>query len=188
VKEELEALSEINAALERLPDGATRERVLRYAWAKHVPTVAPPAAAEGSDAAKGKKPAAKATSMKKVPGKGKVKRSAPTFVKDLNLSPKGSPRFKDFASEKAAGTAAEQCVVAVFYLTEILKMNPIGVDHVFTCFKDMNWRLPSNLANRLSVVSSTKGWLNTEDLSNITLTPGGHNLVTHDLPPKAKKR
>jgi hypothetical protein len=128
--------------------------------------------------AAGEKKAAKRAARRS--GKG------PSIVKDLNLRPSGKKTFKAFADEKQPQTHHERCVVAVHYLKNTLGIDGVTVDHVFSCYRDMNWRLPTNFANSLQVTSSLKGWLDTSDMDNIRLTVPGTNFVEHDLPAKAK--
>jgi len=111
-----------------------------------------------------------------------------SIVRDLNLKPKSKESFNGFADKKKPGSNQEKCVVAVYYLHTVLQLTGIAIEHVFTCFKDMAWRLPSDLANTLRYTASVKGWLDTGDSSSIKLTTHGENLIEHDLPRKTKEK
>jgi hypothetical protein len=108
-------------------------------------------------------------------------------LRNLNLKPSGKKSFSDFVKEKSPSSDAEKCVVCAHYILNVLKQGPVSVNHVFTCFKIINWRSPSNLGNTLSWVASHKLWLDTADRSDIKLTPHGDNLIEHDLPRKKKE-
>ena len=79
--------------------------------------------------------------------------------------------------------------MSVYYCDRILEVGAVTVDHVFTCYRDMNWRLPSgNFSNTLALTANRKRFLDTSDGDNITLTSKGTNYVEHDLPPKTKEK
>jgi hypothetical protein len=129
-------------------------------------------------------------SRPKAPGEdGKRMRrraASPSAVRDLDLAPKGETSLKDFVAEKQPKTNHDKNVVSVYYLAEVLRLNGVTVDHVFTCYKDMRWREPGNLANSLALTANRKRFLDTAGLDDIKLTPAGRNHVDHDLPPKRK--
>ena len=63
----------------------------------------------------------------------------------------------------------------------ICDLNPVTADHIYTAFKGLAWRVPSDLVNTLQQAGS-KGWLDTANSADIKVTPMGENLVEHDLP------
>lgn len=135
---------------------------------------------------------------RKTAGRGKAtadvpkspRRSAPPKqLKDLDLTPRGKVSFADFVNAKQPKTNHDRNVLSVYYCDRILEVGAVSVDHVFTCYRDMSWRLPSpNLNNGLALTSSRKRFLDTADASNITLTSKGLNHVEHDLPRKTKEK
>ncbi|MBI3750234.1 MAG: hypothetical protein HY263_01085 [Chloroflexi bacterium] len=120
-------------------------------------------------------------------GTTRLKAAAPTLDKTLNLRPKGKKAFKDFASEKSPENANERNLVAVYYLEKEVAVGKVNVNQVYTAYKEAGWRLPSYPRNSLQVTASTKGWINTSDMDDITVTPSGENHVDHDLPAKKAK-
>ena len=112
--------------------------------------------------------------------------TAPRALRDLDLAPKGKDSFKEFAKKKKPKTNNDKNVASVYYLSEVLGLDAVTVNHVFTCYKDMSWREPSNLANSLCLTASRKRYLDTASLDDIRLTPAGRNHVKHDLPPTKK--
>ena len=106
-------------------------------------------------------------------------------IKELNLYPNEKPSAQDFVAEKQPTTKKQQCVVAVYYLLEILEIDKVNIDHVYTFFKSCHWELPANLSNMMHQAGSA-GWLDTADSEEIKLTPMGENLVEHELPKEQK--
>jgi len=180
---ELDAMKSIDDVLSGVSDPSTRDRILKWAWAKFSPTPSESPFDEKSKVTqkKGKKVARKKASKK--PAKTKT---ALSMVKNLNLKPSGKMSFKEFVETKRPSSNLEKCVVAVYYVANILKEEQVSADQVFTCFKVQGWRVPANLNNTLQETASRNAWLDTANMSAITLTTHGENLIEHDLP-KAKK-
>jgi hypothetical protein len=171
---EVEVIKAVDDALGKLDDQDARDRVLRWAWAKHSQGPPPVPGGESAQASR-KRPSS--------PGrKRKTMKATPSIVKDLKLRPKGRQSFSDFATEKKPGTNSEKCAVAVYYLDRVLTLAGITADHVYTCFKEADWRVPTNVRNTLAKTASAEGWLDTSDMNAVVLTPRGEALVDHDLP------
>lgn len=141
---------------------------------------------EGSDAklAKHKRPRGGAKPRK---AKTSRKRSSPTRLKDLNLRPRGEKSFIDFVGEKQPQTDHERKLVSVYYLERVLELEGVTVDHVYSCVKELNWKVPSNLVNSLQLTATRKAWLDTSDMSSIRVAVPGENYVEQDLPRASKK-
>jgi hypothetical protein len=188
---EIDVLRAVDEALSGLSDKAARERVLRWAWAKHTSKDAAPV--EGNLASglvdRKKTSPKKRASGKKIQPKAKG-RSTASIVKDVNLEPKGKESLDAFAGSKKPGSNQEKCVVCVYYLRQELGLAEVSANHVYTCFKHMKWRIPANLPNTLQYTASKDGWLDTSNMGDIKITTIGENLVEHDLPraPKGAKR
>jgi hypothetical protein len=117
---------------------------------------------------------------------GRLKVTVPTLDKTLDLRPKGAKSFVDFADEMKPANGNEKNLVAVYYLERIAGMANVNVNQIYTCYRDVPWRVPNNLRNALAVTASTKAWINTADMDDIKVTPSGENIVVHDLPAKSK--
>ncbi|MCX6009353.1 MAG: hypothetical protein NTW48_04880 [Chloroflexi bacterium] len=173
---ELDAIKAIDEALSGVSDPSTRLRILKWAWEKFSPT--PQAVPIDS----GKEVSKKVGTSRKKTSKPKP---ALSIVKDLNLKPTGKKSFADFVNEKSPSSIPEKCVACTYYIINELK-GSVSVNHVFTCFKHIGWRLPPDLAGVLYWTASQKGWLDTADTSDIKVAVGGYNLIEHDLPRKKK--
>ena len=112
---------------------------------------------------------------------------APSEVRDLDLAPKGHKSFKDFVTEKQPKSQHDVNTVSVYYLTDTIKVNPVTIDHVYTCYREAKVRSPPNLANSLATTASRKGYLDTANLEDIGITPRGRNYIEYDLPKTKEK-
>lgn len=182
---EIEAITAIDNALSQLDDSAARDRVLKWAWDKFSSKPAPSAEPLFETGKPIRAKTAKAKKAKaKTKGTSKSKLSL-SIVKDLKLNPDGKKSFREFVNEKQPSTNQEKCTVALYYLQHELGMEDITVNHIYTCYKEVNWRI-TDLYNILVLTASRKGWVDTSNTENIKITPRGENLVEHDLPRKTK--
>lgn len=179
VASELDVMRSIDGALSGVSDAQARDRILRWAWAKFSPS--PSSLPHDQEQAQAKTTAKRKTQKKNAKCSAKSKASH-TILKELNLKPSGERSFEDFVNEKQPSSNQEKCVVAAYYVANILKETTVSSDHVYTCFKLRGWRAPADLDNTLQYVASQRGWLDTSDMSDIKLTVHGENLIEHDLP------
>jgi hypothetical protein len=186
---EIEAIKNLDDTLSDLQDPATRDRVLQWAWDKFASKAKPQtpqiAVEQGGDNKKSK--TTKAKVAKKTKTSSKNKSSTPTLIKDLNLNASGKKSLKAFVEEKQPNDNQEKCTVAVYYLRHELELESISIDHIFTCYKNVGWRV-GNLYNIVRLTASRKGWLDTSNSNDIKTTPHGENLVELDLPKKSKAK
>ena len=97
------------------------------------------------------------------------------------MKPSGKKSFIDFAAEKKPTSNSHKIIVCVYYLSEEIKLPKINPNHIFTCFKVANWRIPKDLLSTLRESSSRTLGIDTSDPNNIRLTHMGENLVQHGL-------
>lgn len=108
--------------------------------------------------------------------------------KNLNLRPKDKKSFKEFYEEKQPGPAGDFNTVAIYYLTKILELSSINLNHIYTCYKEVNKKVPTAFAQSIFDIASRKGYIDSSDMNNLKLPLRGENFVEHDLPKKVKKR
>jgi hypothetical protein len=130
----------------------------------------------------------KKENIKKVASKRKGKESY-KIIKDLDLATKNNREsLKEFYSKKSPANAMEKNTVFVFYLQNKLGIQEISLNHIYTCYVNLNERIPKALRQSLIDTSARKGWINTESLEKITITVHGENLVNHDLPNQSSEK
>lgn len=185
--DEIEAMKAIAGSLEKL-SGEERVRVLGWANSKYSfsPASASPTKPSTSPDVEpaASKPTTKPVSAPKAKGSKKAK-SIISMDKSLNLSPGGKKSAATFAGEKAPQNVLQKAVVAAYYLRDVLEVEAVTAQGVFTFFKTLNWPVPSDMKNTLQQ-AGTKGWLDTKESEDIKITSMGENLVEHSLPPKPK--
>lgn len=127
---------------------------------------------------KGKAQSQKKTTNSKVG----ARKESYAFVKDLDLrgSKEGSS-LRTFFDEKSPNSAMEMTTVFVYYLEKIAHANPITLDHIYTCYKEVGKKVPTALKQNLLDTAHRKGTVDTSSLDDIKLTTRGENMVELDL-------
>jgi len=178
-----QAIDEIDKILSNLLEDEkdnrpVAERILKLIAAKYNVSVGGTAAAAQSGRVRRSR--AGVTSAGST-SKKRVKSSAPSLDKMLNLNPDDNQSWAEFSGSKNPRAAEKKVVVAVYYLTHILKLTAISANQAYTCFRHVGWKLPADFMNALHRTGSL-GWLDTSERENIIVTPAGINLVEHRLP------
>lgn len=126
-------------------------------------------------------------------GKGKGKRKGGAgkgksvgLDKDLSLRPKGKKAFQDFADEKKPATHDDKVTAAVYWLLKEAG-HKATAEAVNSCYKGAGWKRPTDLRNAIAQVGSKKGWIDTEDSSDLKVTNSGEDRIEHELPVSSKK-
>ena len=191
---EVEAIKAVSNALEPL-EKDEQLRVLAWAAAKF--GGAPIGSASSNTdslvkTAQGSTPIEPAATLvqptPKSASKGKSSKKAKTVIsmdKGLNLMPQGKDSAVTFAAAKLPSNVKEKCVVAVYYLRDVVEVDKVTAQGVFTFFKTVQWPAPADMKNTLQQ-AGTEGWLDTADSDDIKLTSLGENLVEHTLPKTSK--
>lgn len=186
---EIDAIKKFEDTLTELQDPAARDRVLQWAWDKFASKAKPQTPQVELNAirlpTKNKKTKI-AKTIKKAKSSSK-NQPTPTIIKELNLVPSEKQSFKAFVEEKQPKSNQEKCTVAVYYLRHELELESVSPNHIFTCYKNVGWRV-TDIYNIVRLTASRKGWLDTSNSNDIKTTPHGENLVEFDLPKKSKTK
>jgi|SRR5579875_804730 len=84
--------------------------------------------------------------------------STPTFVSDLDLTG-GGVGWKDYAGQKSPQSANEKYLLAAAWLTKHAGRETFTVDHIFTCFRAMEWEEQRDFGQPLRLMKSKKSYL-----------------------------
>jgi hypothetical protein len=110
-----------------------------------------------------------------------------TFLDSLELGPASDhSSLVEFMDSKLPITNEERNLVFLYYLQQILKVKPITLDHIYTCYRAAKIRAPLNLENSLKQTAEQRGWIKTASNGSMTLTPEGKLYAEKQLPKKKK--
>ena len=69
----------------------------------------------------------------------------------------------------------------MYYLAHVLELSQVSIDHVYTCYRHVNVKVPTALIQSLRDTSRNHGWLDTSSGENIRITVPGMNYIEHDI-------
>jgi len=132
------------------------------------------------------KPSPSPTKSKSPPTKPKKTASSASgsFLKDLDLSGSGGKTsLREYSSRFAFKSNMERNLIFTYYLQNELELDDIGINHIFSCYRNMpGTKIPGNLKQSLYDTSS-KGWIAITSIdSGITVSTAGINYLEHDIP------
>ena len=138
--------------------------------------------------------AVSASTPPQVKSKPPKKKRAPgrksfSVLKGLRLSGgNGKPSFVDFCREKNPTSNVEFNTVAIYYLQEVLCIDQITPNHVYTCYQKAGRKLPNNFRQSLWDTSGRRyAYIDAGDKDNLKIPHLGIALVEHELPKPQKK-
>ena len=106
----------------------------------------------------------------------------PQIVGDLDLSGKGVKlSLREFYAQYQPANNFENNLVFLYYLKHELKLKAVGVDHVFTCYRNIPSLKVPKLDQSLWDTKNRKGWIDTSSLDDIQLNVPGINYLEHDM-------
>lgn len=114
---------------------------------------------------------------------------APTYnyIEDLKLGhTTDNPSLVEFMDSKLPITNEERNLVFLYYLQHIIKHKPITLDHIYTCYREVNIRAPLNIENSLQLTANHQNWIKITKTGNMSTTPAGKLYVEKELPKKTR--
>jgi hypothetical protein len=94
----------------------------------------------------------------------------------INFEPEGKESLKSFFVKHQPKNDYEKNLLFVFYLQEILKINDITVNHIYSSYDILQLKISENLPQTIRNTSSKTGWIEVKN-SKISLTIKGQNQI-----------
>lgn len=131
---------------------------------------------------KQKKPKGKASKSKDSANK-KSKTSGSKFevLKDLNLRPTDKISLTDYVKNYEIKSNGDRVIVIVNYLKEILKIDKVTINHLYTAFFVLKCRIPASFYQVVVNTKSRSNWIDFDKVDNIKLSTQGSNRVRLDI-------
>lgn len=184
---ELDAIVKCHEALKDLSNDS-RTRIFRYLSDRYnVEGVNP--LTEGASRTASKEQSANGsnkTSNQKTSSKKKSRKTSSgsnesySLLSDLDLMPKDQESLEDFYSKYKTSNNFERNIVILYYLKNILNVENVNVNHVYTCYKKLSLRIPI-LGQSLRDTKSRKGWVDTSNSDDLQVTVAGENYIEHEI-------
>lgn len=103
-----------------------------------------------------------------------------SLLTSLNLLPKGKESLKDYFVKFETKTNFDYNIVILNYLKNELHEQNVGSNHFYTCYKSLSLKVP-NIIQSLRDTKSRKGWIDTTNSDDITITVAGENYIDHEI-------
>lgn len=103
------------------------------------------------------------------------------IIQTLNLKPIGKKNLVAFFKEYPAKNNFECNLVFVYYLEKILGEKSIGINHIYTCYKEVGQKVPGNIYQSIVDTRKSKGWIESANMDSITVSVVGENYLEYDL-------
>ena len=110
----------------------------------------------------------------------KRKSKSPNIVSSLDLMPSGQDSLDDFIRGLKVKSNLERNAAFLYYLIHEIKVSDVGLDHIYTCYRHLKTKVPAAFYQSI-VDTGNKGWIDTKNTDNLTLTGVGLNYVEHDM-------
>lgn len=143
------------------------------------PTFIPTASTKRNEVANEKESNSSPKTKASAGGKSKPTKEL-KMLTDLNLRPDSKTSLKDFAAKYDMKTAEELTLVIVYYLKEELK-ETVTVNHIFTCYNELDKKIPQYFKQTLSNCKNNKNWIDVDNWNDIKYTVPGMNHMKHDI-------
>ena len=104
---------------------------------------------------------------------------------DRNLDLRGdrnTPSFRDFHKDKQPRSAQEFNAVAVYYLKKILGLEKASLNHVYTCYREIDRRPPEAFKQSFIDAKNRGGWIEFDKDGHLEIPHRGAVFVESDLP------
>ncbi|MBB6329829.1 hypothetical protein HNP24_000779 [Chryseobacterium sediminis] len=102
------------------------------------------------------------------------------LISSLNLISKGSLSLKDFFGQFVTKNNFENNIVILSYLKNEMKEENVGVNHIYTCYKNLGIKVPS-IKQSLFDTKHRKGWIDTSNIEDLKITVAGENFMDHEI-------
>jgi len=131
---------------------------------------------------KQKKPKSKASKPKATSNK-KNKSSGSKFevLKDLNLRPTDKVSLTDYVKNYEIKSNGDRIIVIINYLKEILKIDKVTINHLYTAFFVLKCRIPASFYQVVVNTKSRSNLIDFNKVDDIKLSTQGSNRVRLDI-------
>ena len=108
--------------------------------------------------------------------KGVVNTTRSKRLNDIDFHPEGKESLENFFKKYSSKNDYERILLFVYYMREVIEIDVISYNHIFTCFETLDMKTPLNVAQVTRNSASAKGWIDLSD-SKIELTTNGRNQI-----------
>ena len=102
------------------------------------------------------------------------------YLTEFDFRPVNKESLKDFYSKYDSKTNFERNLVFIYYFQEVIKLNGITMNHIYSCYRHLTLKIPV-FPQTLIDTKKNKGWIETSDTDNLKVTREGLNYIEHEF-------
>lgn len=115
-----------------------------------------------------------------LPPTGKLSKSSNSkglkILSNINFEPEGKESLKDFFGKYTPANDNERNLLFVFYLQNVLEIDQVTFDHVYSCYDILELRISESLPQTIRNTASRTKWIETQK-SILSVTIKGSNQI-----------
>lgn len=102
-------------------------------------------------------------------------------LKDLNLRPSNSVSLIDYIQNYEVKSNADKILVIINYLLQVLKIEKVTINHIYTAFFVLKYRIPASFYQVVVNTKNRNNLIDFENLNDIKLSTQGQNRLRLDI-------
>lgn len=102
-------------------------------------------------------------------------------LKDLDLRPSDKTHLTDYIKNYEIKSNGDRIIVIINYLKEVLKINKVTINHLYTAFFDLKCKIPTSFYQVVVNTKNRSKLLDFESMEDINLSTQGLNRVRLDI-------
>lgn len=102
-----------------------------------------------------------------------------TYLTDFDFRPTDNLSLKEFFAKYKPSSKMECNLIFIYYLQELRKIEGIEDDHIYSCYRHLNQKIPS-FPSTLRDTQARQGWI-IANIHDLKLTREGINHLEHEM-------
>jgi hypothetical protein len=104
----------------------------------------------------------------------------PIYLSDFDFRPSHKESLREFYTKYKASSNMENNLIFNYYLQEILALNDISINHIYSCYRHLGLKIPQ-FPQTLADTKARKGWIESANSSDLKVTREGINYLEHEM-------
>lgn len=98
-------------------------------------------------------------------------------LNDVDFHPNGKDSLSAYVKKYPAKTDFERILLFVAYMKEVLGIESVTYDYIYTCFEELDLNTPPNVPQTVRNCASKVGYIDVSNSKNIIVTTNGKNKI-----------
>jgi hypothetical protein len=98
-------------------------------------------------------------------------------LNDIDFHPDGKADLSTFVKKYSAKSDLERILLFVVYMKDVLEIENVTYDHVYTCFEELDLNTPPDVPQTTRNCASKAGYIDVSNSKSIIVTTNGKNKI-----------